>query len=87
MSDYSAVAAAPLDELEKTAADPFWEAIVDALELALKYPGEAQKHSTAIATTEGEVILRLPVAGFPPYKVFWSHRDGVPRIEAVFPHP
>jgi hypothetical protein len=25
------------------------------------------------------------VAGFPPYKVFWTP-DG-PRVEAVFPHP
>lgn len=87
MSDYSEVAAAQLDELEKVADDDFWDAIVDALELALRFPAEAQKHSSAIATVEGGVVFRLPVAGFPPYKVFWSLDDGAARIEAVFPHP
>jgi hypothetical protein len=31
------------------------------------------------------VRFRLPVAGHPPYKVFWSSEG--PRVEAVFPHP
>lgn len=87
MSDYSQVAVDQLDELEKVAPDDFWEAIMDALELALRYPAEAQKASSAITTDEGDIVFRLPVAGFPPYKVFWSNRDGVPRVEAVFPHP
>jgi hypothetical protein len=41
--------------------------------------------STTIVTASGETILRLPVAGHPPYKVFWTSSG--PRIEAVFPHP
>jgi hypothetical protein len=31
------------------------------------------------------VVLRLPVPGRRPYKVFWTSAG--PRIEAVFPHP
>ena len=86
MSDYSEVAAAQLDELESTAEDDFWDAIMDACDLALNYPVEAQKRSTAVVTTSGSVVFRLPVVGFPPYKVFWSHVGGTPRVEAVFPH-
>lgn len=84
MNDYSEVAAAQLDELETTAEDPLWNAIVDALDLALRFPAEAQKLSTAITTAEGAVVFRLPVVGFPPYKVFWAYRGGQPRVEAVF---
>jgi len=48
-------------------------------------PGKAQSLSTAIVTSDGTTVLRLPVAGFPPYKEFW--KSGGPRVEAVFPHP
>lgn len=88
MSDYSEVAAAQLDKLEATADDEFWDAILDACDLALNYPAEAQKRSTAVVTKTGSIVFRLPVVGFPPYKVFWSHNNTAdPRIEAVFPHP
>jgi hypothetical protein len=36
-------------------------------------------------TTASGIVLRLPVAGHPPYKVFWTSAG--PRVEAVFPHP
>lgn len=87
MNDYSQVAAAQLDELESTADDDLWNAVLDACDLALNYPAEAQKRSTAVMTDGGEVVLRLPVVGFPPYKVFWSQARARPRVEAVFPHP
>ena len=58
--------------------------MLDACELIFRIPGQARALSTAITTKDG-IVMRLPVAGHPPYKVFWS-TDG-PRIEAVFPHP
>lgn len=85
--NYSAVAAQQLDELEKSADDDFWGAILDACDLALNHPGEARKHSSAVARTDGGVVFRLAVTGHPPYKVFWSLDVGIPRVEAVFPHP
>jgi hypothetical protein len=33
------------------------------------------------------VGFRLPVVGPLPYKVFWSHTDDGPRVEAIVPHP
>lgn len=87
MNDYSQIAATQLDELESTADDELWNAVLDACALALNYPAEAQKRSTAVVTTDGEVVLRLPVAGFPLYKVLWSQSTEGPRVEAVFPHP
>jgi hypothetical protein len=87
VTEYSEVAAAQLDELEAAGDDAFWNATLDACDLALNFPAEAQKRSTAVVTEDGAVVFRLPVAGFPPYKVFWSHAGDGPRIEAVFPHP
>ncbi len=82
--DYSAVADAQLDALERNADPRLYEAILDACELVFQHPARAQALSTAITTAEG-IRFRLPVLGHPPYKVFWS--AGGPRIEAVFPHP
>jgi hypothetical protein len=87
VTGYSEVAAAQLDELEATAEDAFLDATLDACDLALNFPAEAQKRSTAVVTEGGAVVFRLPVVGFPPYKVFWSQAGDSPRIEAIFPHP
>jgi len=84
--DYSEVAAHQFDELEKSAPDDLWDAILDACELALNHPGEAQKHSSAVVRDDGSMVFRLAVTGHPPYKVFWSLETGTPRVEAVFPH-
>ncbi len=81
---YSDVADKQLDALEAGSDIDLYNAVLDACELIFRMPGEAQALSTAITTTDG-VRFRLPVAGHPPYKVFWSS-DG-PRIETVFPHP
>lgn len=81
---YSRVADEQLDALEAGTDAALYNAVLDACELVFRLPAEAQARSTAITTAEG-IRLRLPVAGFPPYKVFWT-TDG-PRIEAVFPHP
>jgi hypothetical protein len=81
---YSKVADAQLDVLERTPDVELYNAVLDACELVFRAPGLAQQRSTAITTREGG-RLRLPVAGHPPYKVFWSSEG--PRIEAVFPHP
>jgi len=81
---YSQVANNQLDSLEAGSDVDLYNAVLDACELIFRLPAQAQTRSTAITTAEG-IRLRLPVAGHPPYKVFWSS-DG-PRIEAVFPHP
>jgi hypothetical protein len=80
---YSAVADAQLDALEAGADADLYNAVLDTCELIFRAPAQAQARSTAITSSEG-IRLRLPVAGHPPYKVFWSS-DGS-RIEAVFPH-
>jgi hypothetical protein len=81
---YSEVADEQLDDLEKGDDIDLYNSVLDACELVFRAPDRAQAMSTAITTREG-IRLRLPVPGHPPYKVFWS--SGVPRIEAVFPHP
>jgi hypothetical protein len=82
--DYSKIADAQLNALERGPDIDLYNAVLDACELIFRLPAHAQARSTAITTSEG-VRLRLPVAGHPPYKVFWSAEG--PRIEAVFPHP
>ena len=86
MSDgaYSEVADQQLDALEIGPDVDLYNAVLDACELIFRLPAHAQARSTAITTSEG-IRLRLPVAGHPPYTVFWSTEG--PRIEAVFPHP
>jgi hypothetical protein len=82
--DYSAIADAQLDSLEAGPDVVLYNAVLDACELILHHPEQAQALSTAI-TTDAGIRLRLPVARYPDYKVFWSTAG--PRIEAVFPHP
>lgn len=82
---FSDVAAARLDELERASDPSLFNAVLDACALVFRLPGKAQSLSSAIVTADGRTILRLPVAGHPPYKVFWSSAG--PRVEAVFPHP
>jgi hypothetical protein len=85
-SAYSAVADEQLGTLEAGGERDLYNATLDACDLVVRATGLARSRSTAIQTAEG-VRFRLPIAGHPPYKVFWSHTDGGPRIEAVFPHP
>ncbi|MBE5477844.1 hypothetical protein E3G68_005177 [Mycobacteroides abscessus] len=82
--DYSAVADAQLDDLERGPDIDLYNSILDTIELIFRVPAQAQSLSTAITTADG-IRMRLPVIGHPPYKVFWSTQG--PRIEAVFPHP
>lgn len=82
--DYSQVADKQLDSPEAGPDADLYNAVLDACEVIFRLPAQAQARSTAITTTEG-IRFRLPVAGHPPYKVFWSSEG--PRIEAVFPHP
>jgi hypothetical protein len=81
---YSEVADKQLDALEQGPDPDLYNAVLDACELIFRLPDRAQSMSSAITTQQG-IRLRLPVAGFPPYKVFWTP-DG-PRVEAVFPYP
>jgi hypothetical protein len=81
---YSQVADQQLDALEAGSDADLYNAVLDACELIFRLPSHAQARSTAITTADG-VRLRLPVAGHPPHKVFWSSQG--PRIEAIFPHP
>lgn len=82
--DYSEVADAQLDALERGPGAGLYNAVQDACELIFRAPDLAQGRSSAVITAEG-IRSRLPVAGHPPHKVFWSTTG--PRIEAVFPHP
>lgn len=81
---YSQVADVQLDALEAGPDPALYNAVLDACELVFRLPAQAQSRSTAVTTKDG-VLMRLPVAGHPPYKVLWSTAG--PRIEAVFPHP
>lgn len=83
-AEYSEVADAQLDELEAGPDVDLYNAVLDACELIFQLTGNAQSLSTSFTTDKG-ILMRLPVAGHPPYKVFWSTSG--PRIEAVFPHP
>ena len=83
---YSEVADKQLDDLEQGDDQDLYNAALDACELIFQASGLAQQRSTAIQTSEG-IRLRLPIAGHPPYKVFWSQSHDGPRVEAVFPHP
>lgn len=85
-SAYSAVADEQLDVLEAGEDADLYNSVLDACELIFRATGLAQARSTAIQTPDG-IRFRLPVAGHPPHKVFWSHTDDGPRVEAVFPHP
>lgn len=80
--EYSEVADEQLNELEATDA-PLYNDILAACELIGQNPALAQSMSAAVSTGNG-IVLRLPVAGRYPYKVFW--RSAGPRIEAVFPY-
>lgn len=81
--DYSRIADEQLDALEAGTDADLYNAVLDACELIFRAPERAQSMSAAITTAEG-VRLRMPVAGHPPYKVFWSSEG--PRVEAIFPH-
>ena len=83
---YSQVADTQLDALEQGLDPGLYNAVLDACELVFALSGEARKRSSAITTAQG-IRFRLPVVGYPPYKVFWSLSQAGPRIEAVFPHP
>ncbi|MCL2849625.1 MAG: hypothetical protein FWE61_06235 [Micrococcales bacterium] len=80
---YSQVAAEQLDMAETV--DPgLHQDLVDTCEAILDDPNRYRAAASAIVTHDG-VVMRTPVVGRAPYKVFWS-TDG-PRIEAVFPYP
>ncbi|MDA3642008.1 MULTISPECIES: hypothetical protein [Mycobacterium] len=81
--DYSEIADAQLNALEAGPDPGLYNAVLDACELILRFPGQAHALSSAIRTDAG-IRLRLPVTGYPPYKVFWSTAG--PRLEATFPH-
>lgn len=83
---YSSTADEQLDALEAGHDPDLYNGALDACQLIFEATGLAQSRSTAIATPEG-IRFRLPIVGHPPYKVFWSHTEEGPRVEAVFPHP
>ena len=86
--DYSEVAEDQLNALEKGPDVDLYNDVLQHITLIFDRPREAQRHSTAITSDDG-VVLRLPVVGHVPYKIFWTSGapgEG-PSIEAVFPHP
>jgi len=82
--EYAEVADQQLDALESGPDPKLYNAVLDACELILSYPGRAQSASSAVKDDRGRIVFRLAVNGYREYKVFWTS-DG-PRIEAVFPH-
>jgi len=78
------VADSQLDELEVGMDMALYNAVLVNCDLIFSKPGQAQANSTAIKSDEG-TRFRLPVPGYPPYKIFWSP-DG-PIIEAIFAFP
>ena len=81
--EYSEVADRQLDELQASSPD-LYNDVLTMCELIFANPARAQSMSTAVHTPDG-IVLRLPVPGRFPYKVFWTSEG--PRVEAVFPHP
>ncbi len=75
--------------------DPdLYKAIQEACTHIIEHPLRAQAQSTGIqvprANEDGVIrgrgmLMRLPVVGHPPWKVFWTTVR--PRIEAVFEYP
>lgn len=82
---YSEIADQQLDALESGSDADLYNAILKNCELIFRNPAEARSFSTAINTEAKGIIFRLPVPGYPPYKIFWSISG--PRIEAVIPYP
>ena len=80
----SEVAQQQLEALAQHGDAELYGAVLETCTLILTSPGRAQAMSSAIITAHG-TVLRLPVLGHPPYKVFWTSTG--PCIEAVFPHP
>ena len=81
---YSEVADRQLDEFEAGLDMGLHNAVLLNCDSIFRRPSEAQANSTAITTEQG-IRFRLPVPGFPPFKIFWSTAG--PTIEAVFPFP
>ncbi len=72
--------------------DPeLYKALRDACEFVLDHPLRAHAASAALQVSAADakgvvrgrgMVMRLPVVGYPPWKVFWTTIG--PRIEAVF---
>lgn len=64
----SAVADRQLDALEVSDDVDLYKGVLESCELVFRRPAWAQAKSSAIMTVDDRVILRLPVAGYPPFK-------------------
>jgi hypothetical protein len=82
--NYSEVADSQLDALEVGSDMGPYNAVLVNCDLIFRNPRQAQSNSTAISTEHG-IRLRLPVPGYPAFKIFWSSVG--PTIDAVFPVP
>ncbi|MCL2423097.1 MAG: hypothetical protein FWD11_04255, partial [Micrococcales bacterium] len=67
---YSQVAAEQLD-MAQTADPGLYRDLVDTCEAILDDPSRHRAAASAVVTRDG-IVMRTPVAGRPPYKVFWS---------------
>lgn len=83
LDPYAPVAVEQLTALHDGPDVDLYNAVLDVIDVVLAQPGIAQSMSSAILA-DGEVIMRLPVPGHHPFKVFWT-TDG-PTIRAVFPY-
>lgn len=86
LDEYSAIADAQLDDLERGPDARLYNCVLETCESILDAPGQARATAAVIITAEG-YRFRSHVAGGYPYKVFWSMSGETPRIEAVFPYP
>lgn len=83
--DFTRIAEEQFEQIYRGDDVDFANAIVDACDLVLNEPGEAQAVSGALITDDGRTILAYPVPGYPGVKIFWSS-DG-PLVEAIFGWP
>lgn len=81
--DYSEVAARQLDELEHSAPDDLWDAILGACDLALNHPGEAQKHSTAVVRAAPVRRARVRGTKVPSGRLLLRRLAGVAAGDAL----
>jgi hypothetical protein len=83
--DYAPVAIEQLDALEAGPDPDLYNAVLDLIEVVFTRPDLAQSMCSVVRAGDGTMIMRLPVPGYPQYKVFWT-TDG-PSIRAVFRYP
>lgn len=82
MNPYSDVAQ---DQLDAITDDALYNDVIDLCEDILADPAPAIFRLNVLVTPDGSVFV-ANVPGRRPWKVYWTNREDVVRIEAVLPH-